>query len=350
MFSAIAEGTYGFVVTGKDRLSPSVARLTLAPAEGRAMRYAEGQFLSVLLPGGQTRCYSMAGADAGDGRVELHVRVHPGGLFSDRTLSALEVGSPLRAAGPFGSCVWRPWDGPTVMLGTGTGIAPLKAIVERLALDGHPAPVHLYWGVRDETELYLADHFLRLQSRLRAFRFIPVLAEGDAGFSHRRGFVQDAVAEDFPSLAGAQLYACGMPAMVEDARALLIAGRGLPADRFHADPFDPPEARPAVGAGTVKVTVRRATGEETGIEAAAGTTLLAALKDAGLPMLSVCGGKKACGTCRVRLAPDPAFPLAPPDRDEARLLAALEEPTPFDRLACQVVLAPGLDGLSVTLD
>ncbi|NFV81017.1 FAD-binding oxidoreductase [Magnetospirillum aberrantis] len=348
--SAVAE-RFAFRVVEKQKVSPSVVRLALAPEEGRAMPYDEGQFLSIQLPDGQARCYSMARAWDADGTVELHVRIHPGGLFSDRTLTKLDHGAAVAALGPFGGCVWVPWDGPTLMLAVGTGIAPLNAIVERLARSGHAAPVHLYWGVRTTDDLYLADHLRDLAEQLPWFHFVPVLEQPPAGSAYRQGFVQDQAARDFPSLADAQVYACGVPVMVEAARHLFVGSHGLPADRFHADPFSPPQEEEAATTAVAPLTVTAIDGDGNAhtLAASSGTSLLAVLRAAHMPLLSVCGGKKSCGTCRVAIAPEhfPRLPKA--DADEARLLAALDDPADNHRLACQVLLSPALDGLRVVL-
>lgn len=350
MWSSAVAGRFAFRVVEKQKVSPSVIRLALAPEDDRTMPYDEGQFLSIQLPGGQGRCYSMARARAADGQVELHVRIHPGGMFSDRTLAGLRPGACVAALGPFGDCVWVPWDGPTLMLAVGTGIAPLNAIVERLARTGHAAPVHLYWGVRTVDDLYLADHLRDLEQRLPWFRFVPVLEQAPPGGGWRQGFVQDQAARDFPSLADAQVYACGIPVMVEAARRLFVENHGLPAARFHADPFSPPqEESAAAAAAPLTITAVDAVGNIHTLAARAGATLMAALRAAGMPVLAVCGGKKSCGTCRVAVAPGDFSRLPPADIDEARLLAALDDAAETHRLACQVVLTPALDGLRVVL-
>lgn len=347
--SAVAE-RFAFRVVEKQKVSPSVMRLALAPEEGRAMPYDEGQFLSIQLPGGQARCYSMARANAGDGTVELHVRVHPGGLFSDKMLAGLNHGAAVAALGPFGGCVWVPWAGPTLMLAVGTGIAPLNAIVERLTRSGHTTPVHLYWGGRTENDLYLADHLRHLAEQAPWFHFVPVLEQPPVGSTYRQGFVQDQAARDFPSLADAQVYACGIPVMVEAARQLFVERHGLPSDRFHADPFSPPQEKEATTSATpLAVTAIDGDGNAHTLAANSGTSLLAVLRAADLPLLSVCGGKKSCGTCRVSIAPEHLPRLPKADADEARLLVALDDPADNHRLACQILLSPALDGLRVIL-
>jgi CDP-4-dehydro-6-deoxyglucose reductase len=223
-------------------------------------------------------------------------------------------------------------------------------MIERMVLDGDDRPVSLYWGGRDRADLYLLDHFIDLQRRTPNFRFIPVLAEPGEAWPGQRGFVQDAAAADFATLSDAVVYACGAPVMVDAARRLLTGQRSLPPGAFHADPFEPsdasgfPETPPA--SSVIRLYAVTEDGSlQTALDGRVGETLLEALKAAGLPVFSVCGGKKACGACRVRLDP----PAPSWDRDEARLLTYLAALHPGDRLACQVRLHAGLDGLTVHL-
>lgn len=338
-------------VAGIEALSATVRRIILRPRSD-AMEYREGQFLSVLLPGGDARCYSMAGLRQDDGRIELHARLHPGGKFSTLVTRDLKPGGNLRVAGPFGDCVLKPETASSevmVALAAGTGVAPLKAIIERMLLDEDDRPISLYWGGRTRDDLYLLDYFTGLQASRRNFRFIPVLAEPDPSWSGRKGFVHDAAVADIPSLSRATVYACGAPAMVDAARRLLIGQHGLSPTSFHADPFETPTPTALPSSSPVKeiihILAAPATGPQTLVEGRIGATLQEALKSAGLPVHNVCGGKKSCGTCRVRLDP----PVASQDRDELRLLASLDATHPGDRLACQVRLHAGLDRLGVRL-
>ncbi len=112
-------------VLGLDRLAPDVIGLAIAPANGAPFAYRPGQYLSVELEDGQRRSFSMATAYTGQRRIELHVRRRPGGRFSDTVLAGLDVGDRLQVEGPFGHVDWREGPGPAILIGTGTGLAPL---------------------------------------------------------------------------------------------------------------------------------------------------------------------------------------------------------------------------------
>ncbi|WP_169741330.1 FAD-binding oxidoreductase [Andreprevotia chitinilytica] len=333
-------------------LCDSVFRLDLQTVDA-PMRYREGQFLSIRLPDGQLRSYSMASPDRGDGRIELHIRLLPGGQFSEWLRGTAKAGQVLQAYGPFGDCIWRTPSRATtriVMLATGTGIAPVKALLEKALSQGVTQSISLYWGGSLESDLYQAGHFAALADQHENFTFIPVLTDADGSWQGRRGFVQAAAAEDHPHLADATVYACGSPLMVNAACELLTTTCGLAPDNFLADAFNPAAATsaPLSQAPDVQLDLAHPDGTRSAITVPADGSLMQALAGAHL-MQGVCGGNASCGTCRITVATDWINRLAPPDRTERRLLAALDGTQPTDRLACQIPLQPELHGLIIRL-
>ena len=145
---------------------------------------------------------------------------------------ALKVRDVLRFEGPLGSFYLREdSDKPIILLASGTGFAPIKAIAEHAAANNIARPITLYWGARLKRDLYM----LELARSWTHLNFVPVLSEEP--WEGRTGFVHRAVMEDFPDMSGVQVYACGTPAMVEAARADFSAKCGLPAEEFYADSF-----------------------------------------------------------------------------------------------------------------
>ncbi len=218
--------------------APDVAILRLQLPAQEAFGYHPGQYLQFILRDGSRRSYSMASAPVAHAPLELHIRHMPGGKFTDPVFSSLKPRDILRAEGPFGSFYLQD-DGtqPLLLLASGTGLAPIKAILEQLRADGSTRPARLYWGARKRVDLYLLDWALRQAEELPWLSFIPVLSEPDADWSGRRGLVHRAVMEDLPDLSGFQVYACGAPPMVEAARGDFSTHCGLPAVHFHADAF-----------------------------------------------------------------------------------------------------------------
>jgi CDP-4-dehydro-6-deoxyglucose reductase len=125
---------------------------------------------------------------------------------------------------------------PVVMAATGTGLAPIKSMLESLMDDADCPPVSLYWGVRTEADLYLAHEIRGWGERLYEFNFVPVLSRPGPDWQGRRGHVQDAVAQDFGDLSEHALYLCGSPAMIADAKQRFLA-RSASADHVYVDGF-----------------------------------------------------------------------------------------------------------------
>ncbi len=227
-----------------DRVASDVVILKLDGSD-HPMSYREGQYLALELPNGDMRSYSLAQPCLPDGQLELHVRLRAQGMMSRWLDAGLAAGDTLRLRGPYGDCVWQPPadDEPVVMLATGTGIAPLHAMLMRGLASYGSAPISLYWGGRTPGDLYLMAHLKRLARIAQRFTFIPVLSRAEPGWPGARGHVQQVAAERHPDLRNGRVYACGAPAMVQQARALLASRCGLPHGRFLADAFEP--ARPA---------------------------------------------------------------------------------------------------------
>ena len=137
------------------RFCDDVVHLTLALPE--ALDYVPGQYMNVVLPDGETRSFSMASAPAGN-LVDFHVRRIPGGRYTDQWLGQATAGAPVEIEAPLGVFSYHEEDWrPLIMMATGTGIAPIKAILESLLDNEDCPPVTLYWGMRTEADLYLRD-------------------------------------------------------------------------------------------------------------------------------------------------------------------------------------------------
>ncbi|KDC77357.1 putative CDP-6-deoxy-L-threo-D-glycero-4-hexulose-3-dehydrase reductase [Bordetella bronchiseptica MBORD635] len=227
-----------------ERVAPDVAVLKLQLPASEQFRYYAGQYIEVILKDGKRRSYSMAGAPHTGSPLELHIRHMPGGLFTDHVFGAgdtqMKEREILRLEGPFGSFFLREdSDKPIVLLASGTGFAPVKAIVEHMIHNQIQRPVVLYWGGRRPRDLY---HDALAQSwvgSLPGFRYVPVVSDAldEDGWSGRTGYVHEAVMQDLSDLSGYEVYACGTPLMVDAARREFSAQCGLPAEAFYADAF-----------------------------------------------------------------------------------------------------------------
>ena len=243
-------------VMSMQRVAPDVIVLKLQLPAQQAMRWHAGQYVEFILRDGVRRSYSMANAphQLGDPpAIELHVRHMPGGRFTDHVFGAMKEREILRLEGPFGSFYLREdSDKPMVLLASGTGFAPVKALIEHMRHRGITRPAVLYWGGRRPQDLYQHDWCEQAAATMPNLRYVPVVSDAlpEDGWTGRTGFVHRAVMEDFPDLSGHQVYACGAPVVVESAQRDFIVQCGLPSEEFFADSFTSEKDKIDVDAAT----------------------------------------------------------------------------------------------------
>lgn len=207
----------------------------------RPMPYRAGQYaeLSVDAVSG-ARSYSFATPPRGGAGVDLHfyVRRVPGGAFTEWLFGADRSGTSVTVAGPQGAFGLRPHDAPILCIGGGSGLAPLKCILEQALWEGVRRPVTLLFGARTQADLLCLKEIETMARAWPAqFRFIPALSAepDDSSWGGERGLVAD-VAARMESLVGHQAYLCGPPPMVDAAEAMLL-GFGVPPGAIFADRF-----------------------------------------------------------------------------------------------------------------
>ncbi|OVZ57171.1 CDP-6-deoxy-delta-3,4-glucoseen reductase [Pigmentiphaga sp. NML080357] len=223
------------------RAAPDVAIVRIGLPPNEPLHYHAGQYLDVVLEHGLRRSYSIATPPRPDGvrQLELHIRHLPGGRFTDRVFESMQARDLIRVEAPNGQFFLREdSDKPIIMLASGTGFAPIKAMVEHSLARGSRRPILLYWGARRRSDLYL-DELPRSWAREHPhIRYIPVLSEPTpaCAWNGPTGLVHLEVLSQLGDLRAYQTYACGAPAMVEAARRDFTAA-GLPAEDFLADAF-----------------------------------------------------------------------------------------------------------------
>lgn len=204
-----------------------------------ALHHRAGQYLDIMLSEGRRRSFSIASAPADGPLVELHVRRASTSGFTAQLFDVLRPGALLRIEGPLGQ-FWLRAESPrpTLMVGGGTGYAPLRAMLRQMIAIGDRRPVTLYWGSRDLDGLYEHAWLQDLERNRPGFRYCPVLSEPqpDAA-SARSGPVHAAVLADHPDLSAFEVYASGPPSMIETIREQFPAA-GLPREQLHFDSFD----------------------------------------------------------------------------------------------------------------
>lgn len=228
-----------------ERLADDVMRLQLQLPASNELQYHAGQYIEFVLRDGSRRSYSMASAphrlmESGAPMIDLHIRHMPGGQFTDHVFGAMKEKEILRIEGPYGSFHLRDdAPNPIILLGSGTGFAPIKAILEHMQFMGISRETVFYWGGRRPRDLYMDAWVRGKLAQMPHLRYVPVVSDALAEdhWQGRTGFVHLAVLQDFPDLSAHQVYACGTPAMVDAARHDFVRQAGLPEHEFFADAF-----------------------------------------------------------------------------------------------------------------
>jgi ferredoxin-NAD(P)+ reductase (naphthalene dioxygenase ferredoxin-specific) len=223
-------------VVGIEPLTHDITRLRLAIEAGGPYDFTPGQYAETTLPGLPTRDYSMANTPGDEGLV-FHVRALEGGLVSTAVRERLAVGDDVRIEGPYGIAYWRArHEGPVLALAGGSGLAPIKAIVEHALGSGFNAPIRLWHGVREERDVYLEDHFRALGRAHPNFDYRIVLSEPSGSSERATGTLADALADGPENLDHTRVYLAGPPVMVEACLSRLYE-RGVARENCHADAF-----------------------------------------------------------------------------------------------------------------
>jgi CDP-4-dehydro-6-deoxyglucose reductase/ferredoxin-NAD(P)+ reductase (naphthalene dioxygenase ferredoxin-specific) len=237
-------------VAALDDLTHDIRRVRLEILSGGPFAFSAGQYASLSFADLPPRDYSMANRPD-EALLEFHIRHVAGGASSRYVADGLAVGDGVQVEGPFGASWLRDaHTGPILAIAGGSGLAPIKSIVETALGNGHRQPIHLYVGIRDERDLYLEAHFAALASRHRNLRLVPVLSEPHASTRRRTGFVHEAVLADIGDVDGAKAYIAGPPVMVEAATRQLLA-RGMRRQDIHADAFYTEAEKQELNAGAV---------------------------------------------------------------------------------------------------
>lgn len=217
-----------------ERLSSDVIGVTLRIPPASKLDYRAGQYIDVIGSGGVRRSYSLANAPRDDGKLRLEIRKVDGGVLSQYWFGTATSNDLLRIEGPLGTFSIRSKPSKNlIFLATGTGIAPVKAMLEELENSDESIRfehIYLYWGGRHPNDLYWKPEFSTL-----SVTFVPVLSR-EPNWGGRVGYVQDAVLSDNLDLSDAVVYACGSEYMIASARSSLVSS-GLSAKSFYSDAF-----------------------------------------------------------------------------------------------------------------
>jgi len=217
-----------------EKVADDVMVLQLKLPANERLQFLAGQYIDILQKEGKPRSFSLANAPHNDEFLELHVRNIAGGAFTHHVFTEMKERHIMRIKGPLGTFFLREDSAkPIIFIASGTGFAPIKAIIEHAVHLEIKRPMHFYWGVRKQADLYMLDKAKEWEQY--GIKFTPVVS--DEAWAGRTGFVHQAVVEDYSDLSEHQVYACGAPIVVEAAHRDLTAQCHLPNEEFFSDAF-----------------------------------------------------------------------------------------------------------------
>ena len=224
-----------------ERLAEDVIRMYLTLPKSQEFNYIAGQYIDIIMKDGQRRSFSIANQphDSREEGLELHVRHVPDGQFTPRVFNSMKERDLLRLEGPFGTYFLQTEaDRPIIMVAGGTGFSPIKGLIEQ-ALAADPGyRIHLFWGARDQQDLYLDQLAMEWQQKYSGFQYTPVLSESkNENWQGATGWVHDQVIATYEDFSTFDVYASGPPVMIDAVRDAL-GDRGMDITRFHFDSFD----------------------------------------------------------------------------------------------------------------
>ncbi len=220
-------------------ISGDIYQVILTVTDGQPMVWAAGQYLELVMPTGSPCAYSIASAATDGLSLELHIQCLPDHERAREVIDYLQSAESVTINLPKGNCfISGCSDTPLVFIAAGTGFAQMKAMIEHSLLSDCPYPIHLYWGVRNPSGLYMPSLPIQWASE-KGICYHPVVSESDIGsdWEGRHGLLYEAVLEDIGELMAAHFYICGSPDMVYGTLDALVAA-GIPEAHAHSDVFD----------------------------------------------------------------------------------------------------------------
>lgn len=224
-----------------ERLAEDVIQLFLALPKTQEFNFIPGQYIDILLKDGQRRSFSVANLPqhAMEHGLELHIRNVPDGHFTPRIFDSMKERDLLRFEGPFGTYIFQSEaESPIIMIAGGTGFSPIKGLFEQAMEQNPNQNIHLFWGARDEQDLYMDDLVRQWLKSCPNLEYTPVLSESTSeSWTGEKGFVHETVCRTYDRFEEFDVYASGPPIMIDSVRNSLRK-KGMSPDRFYFDSFD----------------------------------------------------------------------------------------------------------------
>jgi len=233
------KGALAATVRGLMRLNEDILQVALECHD--PIDYRPGQFINLFRDPELGRSYSIASVPGADDHLHLHVRRLPNGRVSGWIHDELRTGQTVQVRGPAGNCFYVPGqpEQPLLLIGTGSGLAPLYGIVRDALRRGHSGPVRLFHGSRQRDGLYLVEELRELARQHSNFDYVPCISGDDVPHGHAPGRAEAVALQQVPGLKGWRIFLCGHPEMVKTAnRKAFLAGASMKeiyADAFHVN-------------------------------------------------------------------------------------------------------------------
>ncbi|MGZ5050512.1 MAG: FAD-binding oxidoreductase [Methylobacter sp.] len=223
-------------VVQKQALTRDIIKLVLSYQT--PFKFFAGQFVNLTRPDGLTRSYSIANIPSNENNLEFHIRRLPNGQFSNWVFDELELDAKLTISEPQGAChyVSGRAEQPLMLIGTGSGLAPLHGIIADALAQGHSGPIHLYHGSRDLDGLYFVDEMRELAEKFDNFHYTSCLSGDSGDVRHSRGRAHDIAMSSTETLKGWRVFLCGHPDMVNQSKRMAFI-KGASMSDIYADPF-----------------------------------------------------------------------------------------------------------------
>jgi len=223
-----------------EQLSHDVMRVHLKIPENIRMQFFAGQYLDIFQGNGERRSFSIANAPHDDDFIELHIRHIDGGEYTQYIFDKMKIGEILRIEAPLGSFTLNESSHrPMILMGGGTGFAPLKGMLEHAFQIGLEKPMHLFWGVRSLRDLYMPALPTEWTRQFPLFQFTPVLSEplAEDNWQGETGYVHEAVIKHSANLSQCDIYMSGPPVMVYTAKDRFME-LGVTEQQLFSDAFE----------------------------------------------------------------------------------------------------------------
>jgi CDP-4-dehydro-6-deoxyglucose reductase len=222
------------------KMTDDVVHLKLKIPAADRMQFLAGQYVDFILKDGRRRAFSLANPPHHDEFLEFQIRHVPGGYFTSIVFNELKEKSLIRIEGPLGTFYLREDnDDPIIMMAGGTGMAPLRGMLLHIFDTGIKRPIHLFWGVRTQKDLYLQEEIDQWLKDHPQLQFTPVLSEPEpsSNWQGATGWVHEVVTRTYPDMSGHEVYMSGPPPMIYAAKKA-FHDCGLPENKVFSDAFD----------------------------------------------------------------------------------------------------------------